>query len=382
LQARKDYVIGRLFRGLNGLLEARQIHVVKGRGVLIDGRTVAVHNDGECQTITGDAVVIATGSTPVWPSYLEPDGTRIVTSDQFFDLDVIPRNVAVIGAGATGCEFASALADFGASVTLVERATQLLPIVDREITDLLAQRLSRRGIALRLSTAVRHTGSTSGHLIELQMDGPDTLSVDLVVVSVGRRPLTDHLGLENTRACTDESGYIQVDESGCTADPTVFAVGDVVPTPQLAHVAFAEAITAIKAITGVSAANLPPEQIPLCIYTHPEVGVVGLTEDQARHRFERVSIVRKSYAGNSRAAMLGETDGLMKLVLGSNSDEATQIVGVHMVGPWATEHVGQAMLAVSSGKDIDELARHVWPHPTLSETFGEAVLAATGRPLH
>ncbi len=211
----------------------------------------------------------------------------------------------------------------------------------------------------------------------------ETLDTDLVVVSVGRRPLSENLGLEGTAVTISERGHIEVDELCRTAEPGVYAIGDVIATPALAHVGFAEGIGAIKDMLGERPLPVQYDRVPWCIYCHPEVAFAGLSEEAAKEAGYDVVTSKHRYIGNSRALILGEPDGMVKVIAEKNADgRAGRVLGVHMVGPWVTEQLGQAYLAVNWEASVDEIAEFIQPHPTLSELFGESVLALTGRSLH
>ena len=378
-QTRKQKVVNRLARGLEGLLAKRDVTVVPGTGRVVDARERHVRvSDGS--ELRGGALVLATGSTPRTLSGFEVDGGRVLHSDQVLALSEVPGRVVIVGAGAVGCEFASLLSDLGSEVTLVEALPGILPGVDPEVTDVVARSFRKRGV--RLQTNVRTTG-IAGNRHELTVsyetpEGPEQAVVDATIVCVGRRPRSEGIGLEGSGVAVDERGYVSVDPLMRTTMPGVYAVGDVVDTPQLAHVGFAEAIIAVKTILGERATPIDYGTVPWGIYCHPEVAFTGVTEEDARRLGHDVVTSVHHFAGNGRALIIGEPEGLVKVV----AERGGAILGVHIAGPWATELLAEGYLAVNWGATAEEVATFVHPHPTLSELFGEAALSLTGRSLH
>lgn len=382
---RKQAVIDKLTNGVTGLLKNRKVTMFNGFGTLQPNRTVLVRGaDGSQETITGDTVVLASGSSPRNIPGFEPDGTTVVTSDEFFDLPQVPATAVVIGGGAIGCEFASTLADLGARVTILEAMPKVLPGCDEDVTRVVLQSFKKKGIEVRTNAAVTgHTpgpgGGTSVHV-----DGDDTpIETDLVVVSVGRVPFTEGVIADGTAVAVSERGHIEVDQWCRTGEPNVWAVGDVINTPQLAHVAFAEAIMVVKDILGEQPPAIDYGRVPWAIYCQPEVAFAGYSEEAAKEAGYDVVVSKHRFAGNSRAQIIGETDGLVKIIAEKQSDgTGGRLLGIHMVGPWVTEQLSGGYLAVNWEATVDEVAQFIQPHPSLSELFGESILSLTGRSLH
>ena len=385
-QARKNAVVDRLFKGLSGLLKGRKVTVLSGIGTLLPDRRVRVSEGPDAGLeIVGRNVVLAAGSVPRTLPGLPVDGRNVVTSDEFLDLDQIPPSVAVIGGGAIGCEFASLLSDLGARVTLVEALDAILTGCDTEIAAVVHRSFRKRGIELRTGAQVKGfvpQSSGTGGVLHLA-EGPE-IETDLVVVSVGRRARTEGLVAGGTAVVIDERGFVVADAYQRTHEPSVWAVGDVVAgTPQLAHVAFAEAIVAVHCMLGEPAIPVEYGRVPWAIYCHPEVAFAGLTEDQAKAAGFDVVAKKDPFGGNSRAQIIGDTEGMVKVVAERRTDGSEgRILGVHMVGPWVTEQLGAGYLAVNWEATASEVAQFIQPHPSLSETFGETMLALTGRGLH
>ena len=379
-QARKQGIVDGLVKGIAAMCKGRKVEVFNGVGALGANRTVQVSMaDGSSATITGGAVMLAAGSVPRLIPNFERGGP-IMTSDEVLDLTTVPPRVAVIGGGAIGCEFASTFADLGSEVTILEGLPKILPGLDADLAKVVEKSFKKKKIAIRTGVMVNgHTPNAFGGTTVSFGDG-ESVEVDAVVVSVGRRPFTDQLGLDGTGVVVDQRGFVQVDEYCRTAEPDVYAVGDLIATPQLAHVAYAEAILVVKQVLGESPMPVAYDRVPWAIYCHPEVAWAGPDEEQARAAGHDVVVAKHPFKFNSRAMILGETDGLVKVIAKKRPDgTAGQVLGVHMVGPWVTEQLSGGYLAVNWEASVDEIAEFLQPHPSLSELFGETVMTLTGR---
>ncbi len=381
--ARKQKVVDGLWKGLQGLVKARKITTYAGTGTYRKGGSVLVEaEDGSTTELRADSVVLASGSVPRTLPGFDIDGRWVLSSDEVLDMDDLPKTAAVVGGGAIGCEFASMLADLGVQVTILEFLPKLLPGLDTDVANVVQKSFTKRKI--KVLTGVKVTGHTPGKATtKVHVEGGEDVEVDRIVVSVGRSPLSDSLGLDGTGVEVDERGFVKVDATCRTTADGVWAVGDLVATPQLAHVGFAEAIVAIKDILGEDPPPVEYDKVPWCIYCRPEVAFAGHSEQSAREAGHDVVVSKHQFRGNSRAQILGEIDGLVKIIAVKGPDgRAGQILGVHMVGPWVTEQLGAGYLAVNWEASADEVAELIQPHPTLSELFGESVLSLTGRGLH
>jgi dihydrolipoamide dehydrogenase len=371
--------VDKLVGGLSTLLKRRKVSIVKGHGRLTgDG---AVEVDG--QTLRGRATIIATGSVPRSIPGFEPDGERIVTSDHSTRSNVLPERVAVVGGGVIGSEFASVFTDVGSQTTLLEALPDgVLPIgPDREVAAVLARSLARRGTRVHAGARVTAPERSDGGLVVGFEAGGATekIEVDQVLVAIGRRPVVDDIGLEAAGVTVTDRGFVGVDTATmATNRPGVYAIGDVIDTPGLAHVAYAEAIVAIKAILGEQPVPVDYARVPWVVYTHPEVAWAGLTEEQARAAGHDVEIHKHRFAGNGRAMIIGETDGMVKVVAAKDGP----ILGFHLVGPWASELLAEGYLAVNWEATPEDVGHFIHPHPSLSEAIGETMLTFTGRSLH
>jgi dihydrolipoamide dehydrogenase len=380
-QARKQKVVDQLWKGLQGLLKRRKVTTFIGTGTLGPDRLVRVDDGTE---LVGNHVILASGSVPRSIPGFDIDGDLVMTSDEILDLEKLPESAVVIGGGAIGCEFASMLSDLGAEVTVLEALPKILPGCDKDVADVVLRSFKKRGIVVRTGVTVTgHTPSADGQSTTVSFGDGEEVTVSSVVVSVGRRPLSDNLGLEGTKVRVDRRGFVEVDEYMQTGEPGVFAAGDLVDTPALAHVGFAEAVVIIDQILGERVVPVDYSKVPWCIYCHPEVAFAGLSEDAAREAGFEVVTKKDPYGGNGRALIVGDPDGLVKVICEKGPDgQAGRVLGVHMVGPWVTEQLGQAYLSVNWEATPQEVAHYIQPHPTLSETFGETMLALTGRGLH
>jgi dihydrolipoamide dehydrogenase len=384
--ARKNSIVEMNWKGLQSTIKRRGVTTIAGTGTLGSDRTVTVTGaDGATRRLTGDAVILAAGSVPRTIPGFDVDGTIVVTSDELLDIPQLPPTAVVIGGGAIGCEFASMMADLGTKVTILEGLPKILPGVDEDVANVVVKSFKRKGIEIRTGVKVTghepRSGDAGGTVV--QVEGGEPVETDLVVVSVGRRPLSESLGLDGSGVEVDDRGFVKVDEHCRTSVEGVWAIGDLVATPALAHVAFAEAIVAVKDILGEEPVPVDYGTVPLCIYCSPEVAFAGLSEQAAKDAGYDVVTHASQYSHNARAAIVNQPEGMVKVIAEKLPDgRAGRVLGVHMVGPWVTEQLSGGYLAVNWEATADEVAHLIQPHPTLSEVFGEAFLAIAGRPLH
>jgi len=369
---RKNGVVSGLVKGLGGLLKARG-----GYGALKDGGVEVTANDLSTLQIEASNVILATGSVPRSIPGYEINGDRIVSSSHALDWERRPDRVAIIGGGVIGCEFASLLGDFGSEVHLFEALDQLLPEMDPDVVKTLDRSLRKKKVKIRTSTTVGPPEMLGG-AVRVPF-GDESVEVDVVLVAVGRAPVTDGVGLELTSAVVDR-GFVEVDAATMqTAEPHLFAVGDIVAgTPQLAHAGFAEGISAITYIATGKAAPVDYNAVPLVVYSDPEVAHVGLSEAQARAQGRDITVTSHGMRGVGRAIIQGEVGGIVKLV----AEIGGPILGATVSGPGAGEMIHELMYTVAWEALPEEAAAYIHAHPTVSEAIGETLLSASGRSLH
>ena len=367
----KDKVVEGLYKGLTGLVKSRKIEVVQGTGTLVSPTAVEV--DG--RRIEAGHVLLATGSVPRSIPGLEVDHQRVITSDDALRLDGIPESVVILGAGAIGCEFASVWRSFGAEVTIVEALPHLVPLEEESSSKLLERAFRKRGIKQELGARFESVKPTESG-VEVTLEGGKTLEAELLLVAIGRGPVSKDLGYEQA-GVTLNRGFVEVDAYCQTSVPTISAVGDLIPTLQLAHVGFAEGILVAERLAGLPVAPILYEGVPRVTYSHPEVASVGLTSKEAKERGYDVVEATYDLAGNGKARILG-TSGSVKVIASKDGP----VLGVHMVGERVGELIAEAQLITNWEALPGEVAQLIHPHPTMSEAVGEAHLALAGKPLH
>ena len=371
VNAYKDGVINKLHKGLQGLVKSRNITFVEGHGRLVAKDTVEVNGE----RYTGTNVVLATGSYAKSLPGLEIDGVRVMTSDHATSLTYVPKSVIVLGGGVIGCEFASVWKSFGAEVTIIEGLPHLVALEDESSSKQLERAYRKRGINFELGVRFKsHTVTADGVTVELE-DGK-TFSADVLLVAVGRGPVSANLGYEE-QGITMDRGYVIVDDKCRTNVPGIWAVGDLIPTLQLAHVGFGEGILVAEEICGLNPRPINYDGVPRVTYSEPEVASVGLTTAQAKERGHDVVELNYDLAGNGKAQIL-RTAGSIKLVSQKNGP----VLGIHMVGARVGELLAEAQLIFNWEASADDVAPLIHAHPTLSEAMGEAHMALAGKPLH
>ncbi|RYF55944.1 MAG: dihydrolipoyl dehydrogenase [Comamonadaceae bacterium] len=371
LQNYKNSIVARLHKGLHGLVGAHGLTVVNGHGRLTGPDTVEV--DGK--PITGNNIILATGSTPKTLSGIDIGG-RVITSDDALTLPAMPTKAIILGGGVIGVEFASIWASFGASVTIVEAMPRLVPNEDEALSAHLGRAFRRRKITAKTDTRVTDVAQDED-AVTVTLDSGDILDADVVLVAVGRVPNTTSMGFEQTGVALDE-GFVVTSDRLQTTVPNIYAVGDIVRGLQLAHRGFQQGIFVAEEIAGRGPESINETGIPRVTYSHPEIASVGLTENAARERFgDGVESVTYDLAGNGKSQIL-KTAGAVKLVVAPTG----AVVGVHMVGDRVGELIGEAQLMYNLEVKATEAARFIHAHPTQGEALGEALLAIAGKPLH
>ena len=383
VQERKRGVVQQLAGGVKGLLRKQKVEVVTGWGRIDGPRKVVVHPEGTSaqapRTLETRHIVIATGSVPRAVGAAPFDGERILSSDHVLELASIPTSMAIVGAGAVGVEFASIYDHFGTKVTLVEALPRLLPIEDEEVSAELGRAFAKRGIDVRTGTKLAGAERSSGGVrVSLEGEKGGLIEVEKLLVAIGRAPVSDGIGLETVKAVVDR-GYVQVDEWCETAEPGVYAIGDVIPTPWLAHVASMEGVMVVERIAGRDVRPVPYDETPNCTYCDPEVASVGLTEARAREAGYDVRVGKFPFVASGRARIAGHTGGFVKIVAEPGYDG---VLGVHIVGYKATELIAEAGAVLRLEGTVEELIQTIHAHPTLAESVHEAAHAVHGHAIH
>ena len=386
VHARKDKMITGLTGGIESLFKKHKITWLKGSARITSPKSVevALHAGGSETVTAGKQLVIATGSAPRSIPGIAVDGTQIIFSDHAIHLGHVPKSIAIMGSGAVGVEFASIFKSYGSDVTIIELMPKLVPLEDEAVSNELERTFKKRGIKTFTGTKVTSAKATATG-VDITMDRSEkseSLNVEVLLVATGRGPVTDGLGVETIGLKMDR-GYVVVDALFQTNVPGVSAIGDVItmggPHYQLAHVSSMEGILLAEKIAGHDVAAINYDHVPRCTYTEPEIGSVGLTEAQAKAAGHDVRIGSFPFRALARARMAGEVDGFVKIVAEKKYDE---VLGVHIIGPRATELIAEAVLALRLECTVEELVKTIHAHPTMSEAMGEAAHAAHGAAIH
>ena len=378
MMARKNQVVAELTDNVRKLLASHQVEIVQGTARLVDARTLAVavtadQAGAETVLLEAGAILLATGSEPVAIPTVPEDGVAIVGSTEALNFDRVPEHLVVVGGGYIGLELGSVWRRLGARVTVVEMLPQIAGPLDGQVRRALQRLLTRQGLEFLLDTRVESAVAVDGRIrVQIRrQDQAGQLDCDRVLVAVGRRPLTRGLGLEDLGVKLDpNTGQVRVDARYRTSVPSIYAVGDLVAGPMLAHKASAEAVAAVEGIAGL-AGSVNYDAIPAVIYTAPEVATVGLSEDQVKERGIDYCIGTYPFSGAGRARCLGETDGFVKVIAQARTD---RLLGVHIIGPRASDMIGECVLAMEFGASSEDLARTAHGHPTFAEALQEAAL--------
>lgn len=371
---RKNAIVDRLTKGVEGLMRKNKVELLRGHARLRDAHTLEVEGAG---TVEAPELIVATGSTPRSLPGIEIDKERIITSDDAVHLPWVPTSVAIIGAGAIGVEFATFYRQMGAAVTLLEALPRLVPLEDEEVSATLLKIFQKAGIDCRPGARVEEA-KRSGDKVTVKADGA-TIEVDLLLVAVGRAPRSGDIGLEEAGVRLGRGGIVEVDEWMRTSVEGVHAIGDVAGGYQLAHAATHEGLTAVEDVVGERVEPIRQQLITRCTYCHPQISSVGLTEAQAREGGRQVKVGKFPYAAIARALIHGDPDGFVKIVADA---ESGTVLGTHIIGVEATELIAEPALAQLFEGVAWEVARNVHPHPTMSEAIGEAAMAVDGRALN
>jgi dihydrolipoamide dehydrogenase len=371
---RKQRIVDNIVGGVVSLLKAYRVNVIAGQAVVADPATVEVNGE----TISARHILIASGSVPARLLLPGADLPGVITSDEMLDLQEVPQHLTIIGGGVIGLEFACIYRAFGSQVTVLEGMPALLNTVDREIVKRMTVFLKKQGIAVHTAATVKEIrpAETGLQVIWEDKKGSNSTAADVVLMAAGRKPFTAGLGLEQLGVEMNH-GYIEVDGNYATNIPGLYAVGDVVGKRMLAHVASEEAKVAVERMTG-QPSRVNYEAVPACIFTFPEIAAVGLTEEEAVARGINIKTGRFRFAGNGKAVTMGDIDGMVKVV----ADDNDTIIGVHILGPHASDLILEATAMVSRGMKTEEVAAIIHPHPTLGEALYEAVMDVNAQAVH
>ena len=382
VQSRKQGVVDGNAKGIEFYFKKYKVDRITGFGKVLDKSTIEVSAEGaEPRRISTKNTILAMGSVPKDLPHIKSDGKRIINSDHILQIDRVPKSMLVIGAGAVGCEFASIFSRFGTKTTIVEVMPQLLPIEDDEISKEFTRIFKKKGIDVYTDAKVLSCEVTeSGVRSTIETKGKQqVIETEIVLSATGRRAVTENCGLEKTKVKLDQRGFVQVDPYMRTGEAGIYAIGDIVPTPALAHCASAEGILAIEHMKGLEVRPINYDHVPNATYTEPEVASVGLTEKKAKERGYDVKIGRFPLTANAKNKIMGADGGLIKMVSDAKYDE---LLGVHIVGPKATELIAEAGVALELEATSESIAKTVHAHPTLSEALMEAAEDVAGHSIH
>ena len=376
MMRRREGVVGQLTTGVEKLLKDKKVEIIRGTATFSDQRTIKIMETG--QIIQGDKVIIATGSVPIRPDIGDIDGPQVITSNDILSAKSLPKSVLIIGGGYIGVELGQLLSRLGVRVIIVEILSRILPTEDEDVGEALKKRLEDEGITIYISSTVEKVepGKEMATVTYSTPEEKKTVRVEKVILTVGRRPYIEGLGLEKIGMRVDNHRII-VNNRMETNVPGIYAVGDVIGGVMLAHMAMVEGECAARNAMG-TLSEIDYGVVPRCIYTFPEIGAVGMTEKEARER-HTVKVSRFPLHANSKANILGETHGMVKIIA---EEEDGEILGVHIVGPHATELIGEAVFAMEMETTVEEMAHAIHPHPTLSEALGEAAQVLSGGAIH
>lgn len=375
---RKDAIVNKMVTGIQYLLKRNKIDLISGTAsVLGTNRVVIKLNDGSTSELEGENIILATGTRPAIIPTLGYDGEVVITSNEALNIREVPSELLVVGGGVIGCEFACIFAEMGSKVTIVEAMPSILPLVDRDAARQMQSILKRRGITIKTKAKIERV-ERNGDRVTAWLEGGESLSTDKMLISIGRTVNTSGLGLEEVGISLGLRGEIIVDEYMATSIPGIFAIGDITGKIQLAHVASAQGIVVAENIMG-QPRKMDYDVIPNCIFTLPEVAGVGLTIQQCEEQGIKPKVGKFPFMASGKAATIGETEGFVKVLAHPETD---RVLGVHIVGPHATDLIAEAALAIKLGTTVEQITQVIHAHPTLAETILEAAEAIHGRAIH
>lgn len=369
---RKNKIVSKHSKGIEFLMRKNKVDVIKGYARLMGGGRIQVDGEKGQQTVESKNIILATGSEARMLPGLQPDPNLILTNIEILDMQAVPKTIGIIGAGAVGVEFASIFNRFGSQVTVLEMLPRIVPVEDEEISKELEKHFKKTGIRCETGAKaenIRKNANSVTLTVTLANGNKEEMTFDKLLVAVGRKPITENIGLENTKAQLDR-GFVKVDAYQRTGEPGLYAIGDIVAgTPQLAHVATAEGMIAVGNIAGKQVRPINRNRIPGATYTDPGIGSVGLTEAQARAQGFHVKVGKFPFVGNSKATILDKHEGFVKVIA---EEKFGEILGVHIIGPEAFELISEAVTAMEAEATVDSMMATIHAHPTIYEAIGEA----------
>ncbi|SHE47745.1 dihydrolipoamide dehydrogenase [Desulforamulus putei DSM 12395] len=378
LVERKDAVVNKLVSGVHYLLKKNKVEFIRGTAKLAGpGKVVVSLQDGSTAELAAENIILATGTRPALIDAFGYDGDRVITSNEALSLKEIPGAMLIIGGGVVGCEFACIFAEMGCRVTIAEAMPSILPLIERDASRQMQTLLKRKGINIKTKVKIEKV-EKSGDKVTAILEGGETIEADKILISIGRVMNTSGLGLEEAGVRLGQRGEVLVDEHLATGVPGIYAIGDITGKIQLAHVASAQALVAVDNIMG-QPRQMNYDVVPNCIFTMPEVAGVGLTTQQCEEKGIKPRVGKFPFMASGKAAAMGETDGFVKIL----ADPATdKVLGVHIVGPHATDLIAEAALAMELGATVEQMTQVIHAHPTLAESILEAAEAVHGRAIH
>ncbi len=381
VQQYKSKVVKKNAGGVQYLMKKNKIDVHFGHGRIVKKGTISIEADGKKNEIKTKYLILATGSQVAHLPFIEMDHKRIIDSDDILDMEEIPSHLVVVGAGAVGSEFASVFLRYGSETTLIELADHILPIEDEDVSKEVEKSFKKQGMKVLTSSKLSSVETKKDEvlLVVETPKGKQNISCSHLLVATGRKPVTGDCGLKNTKVKVSDRGVVDVNTSMQTAESWIYAIGDIVDTPQLAHVATREASVAVDHIAGKNPAPIKYNLVPNCTYCSPEVASVGMTERKAKEAGHKIKVGRFPFSAIGKAAILGQTEGFVKIICDAKYNE---ILGFHIVGPKATELITEGTVAMELESTIEEIINTIHPHPTLSEAIMEAAHAVLGHTIH
>ncbi|AET66908.1 dihydrolipoamide dehydrogenase [Desulfosporosinus orientis DSM 765] len=377
IQVKKAEVVETLVKGIDFLMRKNKIDLIKGKAMIKDSALVQVNTGSDIRELACTNIIIATGSSPAMIKALGYNGSTIITSEEALMLKEVPESLIIIGAGVIGCEFAHIYGTLGSKITMVESAPSILPLLDKDLSKRLQMMLKKKNVSIKTKVMIQSMQETAEGVVA-RLESGETLSAQKALISIGRSLNTQELGLEDLGVALGAKGEIIVSDQMKTNVPGVYAIGDVVNKYQLAHVASAQGIIAAENIMGQETV-MDYTAVPSCIFTHPELASVGITEQMAKEKEMPITVGKFNFMANGKALSMGEPEGLVKIIAHRESDV---VLGVHIIGPHASDMIGEATLAVKKSMTAKDLAATIHAHPTLTEAIMEAAENVHGLSIH